>query len=465
MWLLFIILKNMTKVLYLTSSGLKNIILNNHEPCYRFIFRFGQREIETNKYFAEFISPVISHLHQCDPTIDFINFEDMINENGGGKRTKQRQQFFTSDSISLFERILSGSAVEIPDKDQMGLRIISILLGNNELYENLLKINPQYIANKPIDELIDEVTFYYEFCAHDIEYSDIIDRLSRDFWKIDSKLIDRLPIGILYRIIANENFVRNSEDDFYDVISKVQTNDEESKIMIYESIDFKNLSSSKFSEFIDKFDYREMTKTIWDKLCECFYINHDGKEEEEERKKGRRIEFDGKTENRLKGIIQKLTEEAGGNVSDKGIVDVTSSSTFSDYYPKNAVDLNNISNYYESINDTYDQWLRYDFKERKIRPTGYSIRTRHNSDCFNPQSWCIEVSNTGNDNDWKIVDSRTNATSLQKGNQLDTFEIGQKLHNNESYRFIRLRQTGQSTYNSNYLVISALEYFGELLEN
>lgn len=445
----------MPKFFCLSSAGLKNIIINNKEHDFEFRFLFGQREIKTNTFFAEFISPMISHLHQCDPTITSINIEDIINNRS--KKTIPIHQFITDHSISQLEQMMQGSSIDINEEDQKSLRIISIILGNEELFQKINQLNPQFITNKPLEELIDELIIYNELSTTEFEYSVIIDRLSRDFSKINKKRFGSLPKSVIYSIIKNENFDYKCEDELFDLIKEMQENDQ---ISLFEEIDFTKLSSAKFREFIELFDYREMTGKIWTNLCECFYFNHVPSLKERE------FKFDGNDQNRLKGIIHQLTKEAGGNVSDQGIVDITSSSisSFQNSYPKNAVDFDDIQSFYASQNDKYDQWIQFDFKERKIVPTHYSIRTRSDNDNCNPQNWCIEVSNTKNDNDWKVIDSRSNVLSIQKKNQIATFDINQQFSPNECYRYIRLRQTGKSTGNFNYLIISALEFFGKLIE-
>ena len=81
-------------------------------------------------------------------------------------------------------------------------------------------------------------------------------------------------------------------------------------------------------------------------------------------------------------------------------------------------------------------------------------------------NWCIEVSNSGNENDWRTIDSRQNVTSISKQNQSDTFEIGTKLTSNEYYRYIRLRATGNTSGGTDYnnIAFSSLEFFGTLIK-
>jgi hypothetical protein len=98
------------------------------------------------------------------------------------------------------------------------------------------------------------------------------------------------------------------------------------------------------------------------------------------------------------GIIAHLTRECGGNVHDHGVVDVTSGSFEKETcganprsgvygsYPhsaaKNAADLETNSCFIsafrrkeEDIPHTRNNWVCYNFKERRIIPTHYAIRT------------------------------------------------------------------------------------------
>lgn len=162
--------------------------------------------------------------------------------------------------------------------------------------------------------------------------------------------------------------------------------------------------------------------------------------------------YDGDPEKRFHGIIHYLTIAVGGNVNDKCIVKVTSSSIWNgNMYPRYAVDFNS-SNVFAILSDE-NSWLKYDFITSKIRPTCYSIRARGECLYNNPTSWIIEGPNTDEDRDWKLLYSRSDVKSLLGLNYVDTFDITTHLEPFESFRFLRIRSHG-------ILVFSALEYFG-----
>ena len=129
--------------------------------------------------------------------------------------------------------------------------------------------------------------------------------------------------------------------------------------------------------------------------------------------------------------------ECGGNVHDKGIVNVTASSVYSSCHPKGAVDLGTNSTYVS--NNENDSWICYDFKERRMIPKSYSVR----SNGFWPgrnhlKSWVIEVSNDGSS--WTEIDRRDNNNDLHGKYATANFRIS--MVPSEGIRFFRLRQIG-----------------------
>lgn len=78
------------------------------------------------------------------------------------------------------------------------------------------------------------------------------------------------------------------------------------------------------------------------KICERI-INKETNECKVDSQEVEKYLFDWNEANAFKGIINHLTEISGGNVHDKSIVSISSSSTQSKYYPQHAADFNNKS--------------------------------------------------------------------------------------------------------------------------
>ena len=51
------------KPVTISSSGLKNIVLNKYQEEDDFTFILGEEKFQMKSIFAEFISPFVSHLH------------------------------------------------------------------------------------------------------------------------------------------------------------------------------------------------------------------------------------------------------------------------------------------------------------------------------------------------------------------------------------------------------------------
>jgi hypothetical protein len=177
------------------------------------------------------------------------------------------------------------------------------------------------------------------------------------------------------------------------------------------------------------------------------------------------------------GIIAHLTRECGGNVQDRNVVEITSGSfekeTEGAFYnrpycaAKNAADLETSSefrlahrcNRSETVLHTRNNWVCYNFKERRIVPTHYTIRTDdddHNH--HHLKSWLVETSVDGEN--WREVSREENNTQLNGKRFTGTFAVA----GGGECRFIRLVNIGRNHCGDDTLCISGWELFGSLIE-
>jgi hypothetical protein len=182
------------------------------------------------------------------------------------------------------------------------------------------------------------------------------------------------------------------------------------------------------------------------------------------------------------GIIAHLTRECGGNVHDHHVVDITSGSfeketeganPHSGAYnndpslaTKNAADLETYSrflsayrHYSEDIPHTRNNWICYDFKERRIMPTHYTIRTNDDSPGWaHLKSWLVETSMDGEN--WREVAREEDNKQLNGKRFTATFPVA----GSGECRFIRLVNIGRNHFDEDSILISAWEIFGNLIE-
>jgi hypothetical protein len=157
----------------------------------------------------------------------------------------------------------------------------------------------------------------------------------------------------------------------------------------------------------------------------------------------------------LEGIISFLTERHGGQVHEKGIVTITSKSTFREgenpeFGPSRVADLTSDS-YFWSKNEP-GQWICWDFHEMRARPTHYAIRGEA------LKSWIVEGSLDGEN--WTKIDRQTDNQDFKEHWNTVSFTVSKPVKS----RFIRLTQTDKRHDGIDYLFLLAVEFFGTLSE-
>jgi hypothetical protein len=304
-----------------------------------------------------------------------------------------------------------------------------------------------------------------EFCQEfgDFEMNkDFPDRgiefLSSHFHEIDSSFLNGFPISIVVRILSNSSLQISSEDSLYKMIRcKIESNS--SFIELFSFIRFEFLSVDSIEDFIswscEYFEYFERFHSldVWIAICRRLCLSVEVKSPNA-RYCDKSLHFVPQSDSPLCGIISYLTSQHGGNVCDRGIVNVSGSTIYGSRVAENAVDLLSIS-YFMSQNQP-NQWLCYDFNNRKVRPTHYSIRVYPGSSDL--RSWVFEGSMDGST--WTELDRRTNDQTTNSSHQIGTFSISTNLE----CKFVRFRQTDVNAGRTHSLILYAMEIFGDLIE-
>jgi hypothetical protein len=165
----------------------------------------------------------------------------------------------------------------------------------------------------------------------------------------------------------------------------------------------------------------------------------------------------------LNGIIAHLTEKCGGNVHDRNIVLVSSGPHNDPNCAKVMLDFKSKSAFGsayrqrdEAIPHARNNWICLDFKNRRVVPTHYSIKSFCTVNGGNLKNWLVEVSLDGST--WVEVDHRENNSELNTKNVTRTFQMIRC----EECRFIRLVNIGRNHYGNDHLVICSFEIFGSL---
>lgn len=454
------------KTISLTSNGLQN--LNNFSDSGDdFIFYYASDlSFKLKINYAEFISPKISRSRSHDQSLNSIHFDYNSND---------LRPYFTQDMIFFIQSLSSGHPIHIDQNQSFKLLIISILLENIELFDSINNSFQIPIDESNLDNYLEHLPLFYQISQHSQQYFNyyhIIDYIASHFYSIDKSKIYPLPKLIIYSIISNDNLKLENEDTLLDFIIEIfKTNHGEQdnqSLKINDflgKVNFLRLTEKGLAKIFDIIDHNQINQEIWSKIVQCSHYLKDSVLQQDSTRyllKKQIFTPDGNNANSLNGIIRHLTGIAGGNVHDNGMIVASSSGIHANLPGKFACDLD-AQNYFHST-ELEKSWLMYDFKDKRVHPTHYTIKSRHDYDAngSNPRDWIVEGSNTGNDGDWKKLDERIGDPSFRIRNTSQIFEIREELEPNESFRYLRITQNGHSTDNRNWFVVSALEYFGDL---
>lgn len=162
------------------------------------------------------------------------------------------------------------------------------------------------------------------------------------------------------------------------------------------------------------------------------------------------------------GIISYLTRECGGNVHDKGIVNITSSSVNSECTePRHVADL--LAESWFQPKHEPGGWICYDFKERRVIPTSFTVQW---TDGLYPNHFSLEVSN--DQESWTEVHHVTGYVTVDFKHTIHPWDAVDNIQvsnvPSEGFRFIRLRVSEQNCPGAWDFGLAALEIFGTLFE-
>jgi hypothetical protein len=282
---------------------------------------------------------------------------------------------------------------------------------------------------------------------------------------------------MICEILGHGSLRLESEDTLYDFIRKgTETNRGMFSLMEFVRLEY--CSTKVMNDFLDLLSehFYEFNASMWASLCARLVLpNGTWKQFLPSLKKGRQLDVPD-------GIIAHLTRECGGNVHDRHVINVTCGSFEKEIHganphsgaydnrantaAKNAADLETDSCFWSAyrgfssdIPHTRNNWVRYDFKETRIVPTHYAIRTHP----FGPgnghlKSWLVETSADGEC--WREVAREEDNGQLNGPSRTGTFAVA----DGGRCRFIRLVNIGRNHFGQDNILISAWEIFGSLIE-
>ncbi|KAK8840421.1 hypothetical protein M9Y10_030625 [Tritrichomonas musculus] len=259
---------------------------------------------------------------------------------------------------------------------------------------------------------------------------------------------------VISRLI-NEEYLKNSNVNsfVFDLGNLLQNENHKYQIEHIINI-FNSLLKSNCDDIVISENHRELFHHIMN-------ILGNGNEMEEQNITSKIIECKYLYNNKLNGIIsyiQQMTrDEVDGNNEH---LKLTGSGYTYEHPLRNIIryDKKNIDNYYSipynACNPSQEYYVIFNFVNRKVNITGYTIRTPPLIYEYHLlKTWRILGSN--DENKWEMIDNKENNNEINNGNRCVYFEIN---NTGKFYKYIKYEQDGY------FLALSAIEFFGYIME-
>jgi hypothetical protein len=314
--------------------------------------------------------------------------------------------------------------------------------------------NDDFITQVHSDENLTPENIFIQLEIHNllnISENRTIEFLATHFNDCQQSQIGSVNIEQLSMVLQHPKLVLQSEDSLYQFIARqIRRNPENGPLLQF--VRFEYLTVESIQDFVKLIETNltALSLPVWKALSRRvnLKVSPTVKNGRHFHSKSHSIECPFENNSPFQGIIAYLSDQYGGNVHDRDVVKVTSKSHSEPHLAKNVANLNSIEGFWSK--DSNDEWICYDFKERKIVVTDYSI----SNSGWTPYlvSWLLEGSVDGEA--WIILDEKRQCREIDGAMKVGTFQVGKK----QIVRFVRIRNLGGS-----WLGLTKFELFGTII--
>jgi hypothetical protein len=283
----------------------------------------------------------------------------------------------------------------------------------------------------------------------DVSITSEADFIASHFFEFTVDALRDLKSSELEDIFQNEKLCLESEDTLFDFLVELES--DYLNLIGYVRLEFLNPES--IDRFFKTISYSDVDERLWTNICRR--ARHQLVYEANEIPLTRFRSIVRSPDSPFSGLIDYLTSICGGNVHERGAVEITCSSN--DY--NNCWQVANFdwNNYWHSKNCA-NSWIQFDFNNRDVSLTHYTLKSDGHASCHLLQ-WTLAGSRDGTT--WELIDVRN--TQELNGNYLTkTFSCSVPSDGSRFYRYIRLTQTGKNSSGHDVLMLGNVEFFGTM---
>ena len=413
----------------LSSKGLKNVATCHHPDDFKFIV--GKKEYKCPSFFADFISPKISHLHVIDPCMNYFVVD-------------------IADPHDYFQtaiELIQGKSIKILPKQREFFKNLAIILENTELLCYALDIATPNLTPTNAFSSLEEKSLY------NLDISQEIEVIASSFYTYPLELLAQLDVNILMRILHSPNLTIESDHYLFDFIYQLASKDPK-YIILFSAIQFQYLNEEDIHKFNQLVTFDQMNPLIWAAMkprlqMEVPTVIFGGRY-------NRNITSCPYKGEMFNGIMDYLrTLHKGKNPVDVGAVAVTVNVKKCNVSARDLFERGTKPRWF--LAEQENNWICLDFKGGKVAMDGYSWGSGSES-----SYWEYPVSFT-----WEGSEDNKTWTEIDKKD--DNMDMGgnQKTHHwdctkSNFFRYIRFRL--RKVERTGGLYSTQLELFGQYLE-
>ncbi|OHT01408.1 hypothetical protein TRFO_31783 [Tritrichomonas foetus] len=441
---------------------LRTIFINDLSDEFNFILAYDNDNsnkrtitIKTSINKARAISKTINHLSICDPTIS--DFEIIISEN---KFNNLKLEEFSQILNLLLDSTFKPVSFNLDAKLREIFDELQFLLGNSEKVGKNREIQSIECAISFLSTQSHELSI--QFLVHnmmDFLKSQFTENISHDvFHEIFSLFEIQIP-----DLERPSDFLNN----ILDIL--IEKNDRKLLVFFILHVPIEYTTIKMKEELVVNIDDEMIANefSTFSSFIKSYLLSSEIILPYQKKIAEKIITINENDNSELNGIISYLLRKEGKDILTNGSLTLSAVGSLNPIHPIECIieygELINSHFYNYYMNDPTSEdgsWIQFDFDNRTIKLTAYSIRTNKNyPDWYHPKSWRIVGSN--NLNEWKILDHRIDNEYLHDTYKLYRFSCDE---NDENYRYIRYIQE-DSQFNRKYNIqITCFELFGELHE-
>jgi hypothetical protein len=345
----------------------------------------------------------------------------------------------------MLTAFLRGESFTLTDENLSSVWCLCHGLGNTELFEQVIDFSQSH------DQLSTSncISRVHVKSTWDVSIDSELDFISSHFYEFAVDSLGKLTVAELENILERDSLHISTEDDLLATIRSL--GGDYSSLVKCVKLDF--LSPEAAQLFLSELPHPEIDERLWSNVCRR--ASHRLGFDDREIPSNRYLVIVRSPGSPFCGLIHRLTEMCGGNVHERGEVDITCSGNGYNSCHQVAGEW---SSWWHTTNAEV-AWLQFDFKERRICVSHYALRSGGDGG-WHMLEWTVEGSQDGFT--WDPLDSRK--TTELKGTFNAAVFACPATASQRFYRYVRLTRKGTDSNGSKYLRLSRVEFFGLLME-